>query len=115
MKTVAMFSLCGTFLLPYTLAADLPHNLKCDILEEGSKIIRCTYSSVRLEKTRTIQFVWRSETTPHDDRERTLSLPALHGSVYDYRYYYGRAPGKWEVAATDLEGHTLATTTFTLP
>lgn len=115
MKTVALFALCGTFVLPYTLAADLRHDLKCNVLEEGDKIIRCTYSSARVETSRTIQFIWRSETTPHDDRERTLFLPALHGSVYDYRYYYGRAPGKWEVAATDPEGHTLATTSFILP
>lgn len=115
MKTVALFSLCGMLLLPNTLAADLRHNLMCSVLDEGDKVIRCTYSSIRLDTPRTIQFIWRSETTPQDDRERTLSLPPLHGSVYDYRYYYGRASGNWEVAATDSEGHTLATTSFTLP
>ena len=88
--------------------------LECSVLEEHDKIIRCTFSSVRIASDRNVTFSWHSETTPQDDRERTFVLPAGHGSVYDYRYYYGRAQGAWNIRILGNEGETLAETSFTI-
>ncbi len=114
MKLALPLSLLG-ILLSSTLSAERHDKLTCEVVDDGDKIIQCTYSASRLEEERPVQFIWRSETTPHDDRERTLMVPALHGSVYDYRYYYGRALGKWDVTVNDLDGNPLATTSFVLP
>ena len=88
--------------------------LTCEIIEEGNKHIRCTYSCERVAHDRDITFVWKSSETPHDDRERTITLKENHGSLYDYRYYYGRAQGAWNVSVADDEGKTLADTSFVI-
>lgn len=89
-------------------------SLECQIIDDDDRIIRCTYSSVRVDHDRPITFYWRSVKTPQDDRERTVVLKAHHGSLYDYRYYYGRAPGVWNVSVTDEENNILGTTSFTI-
>lgn len=114
MKRSAMLFGMGLWMVQTLHAASVDHSLACDIVEEEDKIIRCTYSAVRAPYDRTVRFIWRSETTPQDDRERTFNLPAGHGSVYDYRYYYGRAPGEWRVETQDEQGEPLAATTFTI-
>jgi hypothetical protein len=114
MRRSILFFAMGFLALQNAYGVEMNHKIACDIVEEDDKIIRCTYSSTRLAHDRTIRFVWRSETTPQDDRERTFVLPARYGSVYDYRYFYGRAPGLWRVEARDENGDALAETTFTL-
>ena len=117
MKLFTSFCMLSSF-WGYTLMAnDLTNtsqHLECSILEEHDKVIRCTFASVRIASDRNVTFSWRSETTPQDDRERTFVLPAGHGSVYDYRYYYGRAQGMWNVVILGDEGETLAETSFTI-
>lgn len=114
MKPLHTLSLLAALFLPAVSGAS-EHELECTVLDEGDRIIRCTFHAARLEENRTVVFLWRSESTPHDDRERTLVIPSRHASVYDYRYYYGRAPGNWKVIVNDLEGNDLASTSFTLP
>ena len=111
----------SVFALQLTVQADEPKQggdasaaLKCEIVEEGNKNIRCTYSCERVPFDRNITFSWRSSETPHDDRERTIILKENHGSLYDYRYYYGRAKGSWNITVTDDEGKTLADTSFVI-
>jgi hypothetical protein len=96
------------------ISAETSNSLECQILDEGDKIIRCTYHTTRVAHDRPITFSWRSVKTPQDDRERTIVLKAYNGSLYDYRYYYGRAPGVWNVSVTDEEDNLLGTTSFTI-
>lgn len=117
MKLIASLSAMGALLIANLSAADpaaSSYKLECTVIEEHDKIIQCTFSSVRLAADRRITFRWKSETTPQDDRERTFVLPAGHGSVYDYRFYYGRAPGLWNISTVNDSGKTLAETSFTL-
>ncbi|MDX1294866.1 MAG: hypothetical protein R3302_01275 [Sulfurimonadaceae bacterium] len=117
MKTIATLSVSGALLIANLFAADpaaSSYKLECSVVEEHDKIIQCTFSSVRLATDRQITFKWKSDTTPQDDRERTFILPAGHGSVYDYRFYYGRAPGLWNVSTVNDNGDVLSETSFTL-
>jgi len=116
MKSIATLCVVSVLGVASAWAANTAprHSLACDIVEDDDKIIRCTFASDRLAADRTLLFTWRSETTPQDDRERTVILPAGHGSVYDYRYYYGRAPGIWKVTVSDEAGNALADTSITV-
>jgi hypothetical protein len=96
------------------ISAETNDSLECRILDEEDKIIRCTYHTTRVDHDRSITFSWRSVKTPQDDRERTIVLKAYHGSLYDYRNYYGRAPGVWNVSVTDEEDNLLGTASFTI-
>ena len=89
----------------------------CEVLDDGIEKIQCTFVTPRKNEERTATFYWHSEAYPQDDRERELSLPANHGSVYDYRYLRGRAEGGWSVTVTltDAEGEeTEASCLFSL-
>ena len=99
-----------------TLSAEETKNsaLACEIIENDNKKIQCTYLSDRVESDRNITFSWHSTTTPQDDRERTMLLKAYYGSIYDYRYFYGRAEGLWEISVKDDEDNLLASTTFVM-
>lgn len=90
-------------------------SVTCGIMESEHKIIQCTFVTDRSNEDRTIVFSWHSTATPQDDRERTIVLKAGHGSVYDYRYYYGRALGEWEVSVKDSDDMLLSSTTLNLP
>lgn len=98
----------GIFLLltfvPFALADE--NGILCEVIDDGNEKIQCTFSTTRKESDRQTTFYWHSETHPQDDRERSILLPALHGSVYDYRYLRGRAQGSWivTVTLTDAEG-----------
>ena len=83
----------------------------CEVLDDGIEKIQCTFVTPRKNEERTATFYWHSEAYPQDDRERELSLPANHGSVYDYRYLRGRAEGGWSVTVTltDAEGEETET------
>ena len=117
MKRFASLFMLGACSVQGLTAAEMPpasNRLECTVVEEHDKIIRCTFSSVRIASDRNVTFSWKSETTPQDDRERTFVLPAGHGSVYDYRYYYGRAQGTWQISILGDDGETLAKTSFTI-
>ncbi len=88
-------------------------SLICEVLGEGSKRIQCTYFIQRVAYDRNITFDWKSPSLEKDHRKRTIILNAHHGSLYDFRYYYGRSPGEWHVSVKD--GDTkLAETTFVI-
>jgi hypothetical protein len=88
-------------------------SLVCEILGEGIKRIQCTYFTQRIPEDRNITFLWQSPSIQEDQRERTIVLDSQHGSLYDYRYYYGRAPGAWEVMIKEGD-EVLASTKFVI-
>jgi hypothetical protein len=93
--------------------SDSGDTLICEVLGEGSKRIQCTFFTQRVPYDRNITFEWKSPSIGKDHRERTMILNAHHGSIYDYRYYYGRAPGEWRVC-TKESGKKLVETRFVI-
>ncbi|WP_345985514.1 hypothetical protein WCX49_13110 [Sulfurimonas sp. HSL-1656] len=75
----------------------------CEVLDDGVEKIQCTFVTPRKDREREVVFHWHSDEFPQDDREHTIMLPARNGSVYDYRYLWGRAEGMWTVTATLTE------------
>ena len=80
------------------------NKVECKIskLDDDNKrdIIVCKYIQTRVNHDKEIFVEWinpRGEV----DRARKLSIPAGHGSVYDYRYLAGRTKGIWKFIATD--------------
>lgn len=87
--------------------------LVCEVLGEGSKRIQCTFFTQRVAYDRNITFEWKSPSLEEGHRKRKMILNAHHGSLYDYRYYYGRTPGEWHVCAKEGD-IKLSETTFTI-
>jgi len=85
--------------------ADKEEVLVC--LDEEDKIT-CKLMTKRLNKNRTVEFVWNPP-SGNDKRERTMTLPANHASIYDTRDKKGREKGKWVVEAT-IGGEEVSTT-----
>ncbi len=89
--------------------------LQCSVSQEVASKIICRLETQRKSFERDVVFLWHSEEYPQDDRERSITLRANHGSVYDFRFLHGRAQGLWTVSATiddDLE--TEVSYSFTL-
>jgi len=86
-------------------------SVSCEILDDGVEKIQCKLVTPREEAARETMFEWHSETFPQDDRERSLTLPAGHGSIYDYRYLRGRAQGAWTVTVSLTEADGTKTET----
>ncbi len=86
-------------------SADKEEALIC--LDEDEKIT-CKLMTKRLKKDRTVEFVWNSP-NGKDKRERKMTLPANHASIYDARDKKGRVKGKWVVEAT-IGGEEVSTT-----
>jgi len=82
----------------------------CLILEDENSII-CKYSHERvsLEKHITVEWI---EPDGSVTRTREMTIPAYHGSVYDYRYAEGRTKGIWTFKVIDNEEEF--TTHFTI-
>jgi len=78
-------------------------SVSCEILDDGVEKIQCKLVTPRKDVARETTFGWHSDSFPQDDRERSLTLPAGHGSIYDYRYLRGRAQGAWTVTVTLTE------------
>jgi hypothetical protein len=97
MKLILFFFIGLNFLF----AEEIANNLVCEVLGEGSKRIQCTFFTERIDHDRNITFEWKSPSLAEDHRERTVMLNAHHGSIYDFRYYYGRSPGEWRVCAKE--------------
>jgi len=97
MKLVLFF----LFGMHFLFAEETAHNLVCEVLGEGSKRIQCTFFAKRVDYDRNITFEWKSPSLEEDNRRRTVMLNAHYGSIYDYRYYYGRSPGEWRVSAKE--------------
>lgn len=103
-RIAAIYAL--TLLLSGTVFAK-EDSLSCKVIDDGIEKIQCTFVTTRKDTARETLFHWHSESHPQDDRERTIMLPANHGSVYDYRYLRGRAQGIWRVTVilTESGGH----------
>ena len=86
----------------------------CEILGSESKRIQCTFFTQSVSFDRNVTFYWESPDDAYDYRQRDFTIEAHHRSVYDYRYYYGRAEGIWNVYVKDETGEILAGTTFEL-
>lgn len=74
------------------------NSLNCQILKSSK--VRCTFNTVRVNKTQGVEFHWVSPTSAQDNRERILTLPQNHASVYDERDTVGRGSGIWKVSAS---------------
>lgn len=90
-------------LLAVTSVPVIASTLTCSVLDDGVEKIQCKLVTPRKNEAREADFIWHSEAFPQDDRERLLTLPANHGSVYDYRFLRGRAAGMWTVTVTLTE------------
>lgn len=88
-------------------SADKEEVLVC--IDEDDKIT-CKLMTKRLNKDRTVEFVWNPP-NGNDKREREMTLPANHASIYDAREKRGRVKGKWVVEAT-IGGEEVSTTFF---
>jgi len=87
--------------------------LKCEVVNEDDILkIKCKYKTVSKDYDRNISMAWTSPSTPQDDRFKTVVLPAYHISVYDFRYFDGRADGSWTISATDEETGQVTTIQF---
>lgn len=90
-------------------AQDIPM-ADCLILEDENSII-CKYTHQRNENEKTVLFQW-IEPDGTVSRERNMTIPSFHGSIYDYRYIKGRTVGTWTFKVID-ENRSF-TTTFTI-
>lgn len=87
--------------------------LSCKVINEDEIYkIKCTYQTTQKSYDRNISMAWTSPSTPQDDRFKTVLLPAGNFSVYDYRYFDGRADGSWVISATDASTGEVTTTEF---
>ncbi len=86
----------------------------CEVLGVESKRIQCTFFTQRVSFDRNVTFCWESPDAQYDYRRHYFTLPAHHGSVYDYRYYHGRSAGEWKISVKDDANRTMAQTIFEL-
>ncbi|MDF1879814.1 hypothetical protein JHD50_00605 [Sulfurimonas sp. MAG313] len=99
------------FVLTFSLFA--ANTLTCTVVNDDEILkIKCKYNTVSKDYDRNISISWTSPTTHHDDRMKTLLLPAYNKSVYDYRYFDGRAEGSWTITVTDEETNSQTSTEF---
>ncbi len=105
----------GMVLMLLYITAYAKDSIFCEVLGMESKRIQCTFFTQSVSFDRNITFYWEAPDAAYDYRQRDFTIEAHHRSVYDYRYYYGRAPGIWNVFVKDDTGALLAHTTFELP
>lgn len=87
--------------------------LKCELVKKDDILkIKCKYNTISKDYDRNISVAWTSPSTPQDDRFKTVVLPAYNISIYDFRYFDGRADGSWTISATDEETGQVTTTQF---
>ncbi len=101
-------------LVALTCSLHAESSIFCEVLGGESKRIQCTFFTQRVPFDRNISFHWESPDEKYDYRQHDFVLQAHHGSVYDYRYYYGRTPGTWKIHVNDDSNRVLANTTFEL-
>jgi len=78
----------------------------CLILQDENSII-CKYLHERMEEDKDILIQWINP-KGEISRERTLIIPAGHGSIYDFRYIEGRVKGIWQFKVIDSGLETVA-------
>lgn len=109
MRTKYFFSTILTFCF-FQFAYAQENNVDCLILKDENSII-CKYSLNRLDHEKNILIQW-IEPDKKITREREMTIPANHASVYDYRYIQGRTQGVWTFKVID--DNTTYTTNFTI-
>lgn len=98
---VTVFLLFSTLLL-----AQEDKRADCILLEDENSII-CKYMAPRVDFDKSITIKW-VDPSGVISREREMIIPAMHGSVYDYRYLQGRVSGIWTFTVVD-ENETFET------
>ena len=107
-----MQKLFSIFLL-FTLTLFASDVLECNVVNEDDIYkIKCKYMTVSKTFDRNISMAWTSPSTPGDDRFKTVLLKAYNKSVYDFRYFDGRADGSWTISATDDSSGQVTTISF---
>ena len=87
--------------------------LKCNVVNEDDIYkIKCKYMTVAKSYDRNISIAWTSPSAPQDDRFKTILLKAYNKSIYDFRYFDGRANGSWTITATDDSSGEVTTIQF---
>lgn len=107
MKLKYLLIVCSLFL---TLLHADDEKVDCLILEDENSII-CKYSHERVSFAKNITVEW-IEPDGLVTRTREMTIPAYHGSVYDYRYIQGRTQGIWTFKVIDND--KVFTTNFTI-
>lgn len=98
------------FFLPFNIYANSSIGADCLILEDENSIV-CKYTHERVDYEKTVTFEW-IDPNGELSRSREMSIPAMHGSVYDFRYIKGRSLGIWTFQVID--GEQKHTAKFTL-
>ncbi len=86
------------------------NNVDCLILQDENSII-CKYEHERSDEDQEVLVQW-IDPKGEISRERTLIIPAGHGSIYDFRYIEGRMKGIWQFKVKEKDAEY--NTTFTL-
>ena len=107
MKLKYLFFYCSLFV---TLLHADSKKVDCLILEDENSII-CKYSQERVSFEKNITVEW-IEPDGAVTRTRAMTIPAHHGSIYDYRYIQGRTQGTWTFKVIDNDEEF--TTNFTI-
>ncbi len=102
-----------SFFSLFTLTIFATNALECKVVNEDDIYkIKCKYMTISKTYDRNISMAWTSPSTPGDDRFKTVLLKAYNKSVYDFRYFDGRADGSWTISATDDSTAQVTTITF---
>ena len=106
-KLIIASSLCFSL---YAQDEGVEMEADCIILEDENSIV-CKYIHARVNYDKEVKFDW-IEPDGTISRSREMTIPAGHGSVYDFRYIKGRTSGEWTFRVTD--GEHRVSTKFTI-
>ena len=84
------------FILVRSIVAN---SVDCIMLEDEDSIV-CKYTHDRIPYDHNVFIKW-IEPDNTVSREREMTIPAYHGSIYDYRYKKGRTKGIWTFEVID--------------
>lgn len=98
-KIIYILLITVVFGFSETIEKEIKNSIDCLILEDENSII-CKYSHERIDIDKEIEVQW-VDPTGEISRERTLLIPAGHGSIYDFRYISGRLKGIWQFKVKD--------------
>jgi hypothetical protein len=99
MKKILSISLFALILSFKAFGYDDFKEAQCVIIEEENAIY-CKYIHTRVNHDKQVVFNW-IEPNGIISRSRVMTIPAGHGSVYDYRFLEGRTKGIWTFEVID--------------
>ena len=85
-----------------------PNKKEALVCLDADEKITCKLMTKRVNSDREVEFAWESP-NGKDNRERKMTLPANHASVYDARLKKGRAKGLWKVEV-EIDDEEVSTT-----